>query len=135
MTSAPTPRIDLVGIIVADMARSLAFYRQLGLDIPADADGEGHVEATLPGGLRLAWDTETIISSFDPSFAPMSGSGRITLAFHCGTAAGVDAAFAGLVASGAHGHLEPFDAVWGQRYATVTDPDGNHVDLFAPLDA
>ncbi|MFL6036949.1 MAG: glyoxalase, partial [Gaiellaceae bacterium] len=28
---------------------------------------------------------------------------------------------------------EPFDAFWGQRYATVVDPDGNAVDLFAPL--
>lgn len=27
----------------------------------------------------------------------------------------------------------PFDAPWGQRYATVLDPDGNGVDLFAPL--
>lgn len=135
MTSAPTPRFDLVGIIVADIARSLAFYRRLGLDIPADADGEGHVEATLPGGLRMAWDTEAIMSSFDPSFAPVAGSGRITLAFHCDSAAGVDATFGALIAAGAHAHLEPFDAVWGQRYATVTDPDGNHVDLFAPLGA
>ena len=27
----------------------------------------------------------------------------------------------------------PWDAFWGQRYAIVTDPDGNHVELFAPL--
>lgn len=26
-------------------------------------------------------------------------------------------------------------AFWGQRYAVVRDPDGNDVDLFAPLDA
>jgi hypothetical protein len=25
---------------------------------------------------------------------------------------------------------DPFDAFWGQRYATVRDPDGNAVDLF-----
>jgi hypothetical protein len=29
--------------------------------------------------------------------------------------------------------LNPYDAPWGQRYATVLDPDGNIVDLFAPL--
>ena len=40
-----------------------------------------------------------------------------------------------LVAAGYHGHLEPWDAFWGQRYATVLDPDGNSVDLFAPLPA
>jgi predicted enzyme related to lactoylglutathione lyase len=28
---------------------------------------------------------------------------------------------------------EPWDAPWGQRYATVADPDGYRVDLFCPL--
>ncbi len=26
-----------------------------------------------------------------------------------------------------------WDAFWGQRYAILHDPDGNGVDLFAPL--
>ena len=39
-----------------------------------------------------------------------------------------------LVAAGHHGELKPWDAFWGQRYACVQDPDGNGVDLFAPLD-
>ena len=134
MTTAPTPRFDLVGIVVADMARSLDFYRRLGLDTPTDADGEGHVEVTLPGGLRMAWDTEAVISSFDPSFAPVAGAGRVALAFDCGTASGVDEVHRGLLEAGAHEHLAPFDAFWGQRYASVVDPDGNPVDLFAPLD-
>ena len=38
-----------------------------------------------------------------------------------------------LVASGAEGHLAPWDAFWGHRYAVVRDPDGNDVDLFAAL--
>ena len=29
--------------------------------------------------------------------------------------------------------VPPWDAFWGQRYAQVKDPDGNVVDLFAPL--
>ena len=61
-----TARFDAIGIVVADMARSLAFYRTLGLEIPADADAEGHVEATLPGGIRILWDTVETIRSFDP---------------------------------------------------------------------
>nr|MDQ3824093.1 glyoxalase [Actinomycetota bacterium] len=27
-----TPRLDLVGIVVSDMAAAIAFYRRLGLD-------------------------------------------------------------------------------------------------------
>lgn len=45
----------------------------------------------------------------------------------------VDRAYRELVAAGATGELELFDAAWGQRYAVVRDPDGNGVDLFAPL--
>ncbi|WP_373278242.1 VOC family protein [Gordonia effusa] len=45
----------------------------------------------------------------------------------------VDRVFGVLVAAGAPVHLEPFDAFWGQRYASVADPDGNAVELYAAL--
>ena len=128
-----TPRIDLIGLVVADMGRSLAFYRRLGLDIPDESDGQPHVETTLPGGLRLAWDTVETIRSFDPSWNPGSGGHRISLAFACEDTSAVDAAYSDLVGQGYESHLAPWDAFWGQRYATVHDPDGNPVDLFAPL--
>ena len=38
-----------------------------------------------------------------------------------------------LADAGFTGRKEPYDAFWGQRYATVADPDGNAVDIFAPL--
>jgi catechol 2,3-dioxygenase-like lactoylglutathione lyase family enzyme len=130
-----TVRFDVVGLVVADMARSLAFYRRLGVDLPADADAQPHVEFTLPGGLRIAWDTTEVIRSFDPGWTPSSGGHRIGLAFLCDSPAEVDSTYADLLASGYDGHLEPWDAFWGQRYATVHDPDGNSVDLFAALPA
>ena len=37
------------------------------------------------------------------------------------------------VSLGHEGHKPPWDAFWGMRYAIVHDPDGNPVDLFAPL--
>jgi len=129
----PSPRLDMIGLVVEDLARSLAFYRSLGLEIPADADSAPHVEVTLPGGLRLAWDPVSTIRSFDPSWSAPTGSARVALAFLCASPAEVDEVYASLVADGANGHVEPFDAPWGQRYATVRDPDGNGVDFFAPL--
>jgi catechol 2,3-dioxygenase-like lactoylglutathione lyase family enzyme len=126
-------KLDMVGLVVADMARSLAFYRHLGLELPPDADREPHVELTLPGGLRLAWDTLETIRSFDPDWTPPSAGYRIGLAFLLDTPAAVDQAYAELVALGYAGHKAPWDAPWGQRYAMVNDPDGNGIDLFAPL--
>lgn len=127
-----TPRIDLIGLVVADMARSLAFYRRLGLPIPPGAEAEPHVEVTLPGGLRLAWDTVETIRSFDPGWTPPGGGARMSIAFRCDSPAEVDACYAELTTAGYVGHLPPWDAFWGQRYAVLLDPDGNAVDLFSP---
>lgn len=128
-----TPRIDAVGLVVADMGRSLGFYRRLGIALPADADTEPHVEATLPGGWRLLWDTTETVRAFDSRWDPPTGGPGVSLAFACDTPHEVDAVYADLVGAGYEGHLEPWDAFWGQRYAVVHDPDGNGVDLFAPL--
>ncbi|MDT9690208.1 VOC family protein [Streptomyces sp. P9(2023)] len=130
-----TPRLDVIGLIVSDMASSLAFYRRLGLDLPADADTQPHVEAALPGGMRIAWDTEEVIRSFDPGWTRPAGGDRIGLAFRCDSPREVDATYEALVAAGYQGHLKPWDAVWGQRYAVVLDPDGRGVSLFAQADA
>lgn len=126
-------RLDLIGIVVNDMARAMAFYRKLGLEIPVTADSEPHVEVTLAGGLRLAWDTVETIHSFDPEWAPPRGGHRIALSFLCNTPAEVDEIYDALTAAGYEGHKAPWDAFWGQRYAIVFDPDGNAVDLFAAL--
>ncbi len=127
------PKLSVIGIVVADMTAALAFYRRLGLPVPDDADAEPHVEVELPGGLRLAFDTQDTIRSFQPAWTPPSGGPGTSLAFACDDPAGVDAAHDELVAAGHRSHLAPFDAFWGQRYATVLDPDGNTVDLFAAL--
>ncbi|WP_406302421.1 VOC family protein [Streptomyces sp. NBC_00885] len=126
-----TPRLDAIGLVVSDMAASLAFYRRLGLDIPADADSAPHVEATLPGGLRVLWDTEEVIRSFDPGWTRPTGGERLGLAFHCDSPAEVDSVYAELTAAGYRGHLKPWDSDWGQRYALVLDPDGCAVSLFS----
>jgi catechol 2,3-dioxygenase-like lactoylglutathione lyase family enzyme len=129
-------RLDMIGLVVADMARSLAFYRRLGLALPPEADQQPHVEITLAGGQRLAWDTVETIHSFDPDWSPPAGGGRgIALAFRLETPAEVDQGFQELVGLGYQGHKQPWDAFWGQRYAVVFDPDGNPVDLFAPSQA
>jgi catechol 2,3-dioxygenase-like lactoylglutathione lyase family enzyme len=129
----PQLRLDLIGLVVDDMAASLAFYRRLGLDLVEGAEHEPHVEMILPGGLRLAWDTVEVVRSFDPGWTPPQGGHRTALAFACEAPADVDKVYAELVGAGYHGHKEPWDAVWGMRYAIVHDPDGNAVDFFAPL--
>ncbi|WP_298331971.1 VOC family protein [Haloactinopolyspora sp.] len=128
------PRFAAVGLVVDDMARALAFYRALGLDIPAESDTAPHAEAALPGGLRLMFDTVETVKSFDPDWTRPTGS-QMSLAVECESPGAVDQEFARMVDAGYTGHLDPWDAPWGQRYATLLDPDGNGVDLFAALPA
>ena len=125
-----TPRLEAFGIVVSDMARSVAFYRRLGLDFPEGSENEGHVEAQLQGGLRYMLDTEDLIRSFDPDWKRGEEHGG---AFRCETPEEVDRVYAELLAAGAAGRKEPWDAFWGQRYAQLKDPDGTVIDLFAPL--
>jgi catechol 2,3-dioxygenase-like lactoylglutathione lyase family enzyme len=121
----------VIEIVTADLPRSLSFYRLLGLVIP-DFDGP-HVEVEMPGGNRLAFDTEDVIAGMHPGWAPPPSAGRVALAFGLGSAAEVDGLFDRLTDAGHPGVLDPFDAPWGQRYASVIDPDGTTIDLFAAL--
>jgi catechol 2,3-dioxygenase-like lactoylglutathione lyase family enzyme len=118
-------------IFAADLQRSLAFYRLLGLAVP---DPEGpHVVVELPGGNTISFDTDETIAGMHPGWSPPASAGRVALAFGLGSPAEVDALFDELTAAGHAGTLTPYDAPWGMRYATVSDPDGNWVDLFALL--
>jgi uncharacterized glyoxalase superfamily protein PhnB len=121
----------VVEIVAHDLPSSLNFYRTLGLNVP-DPQGP-HVEVALPGGNKLAFDTEEVIAGMHADWTPPNGPGRVAIAFGFAVPADVDAVFARLTESGHPGPLAPFDAPWGQRYATVEDPDGTSVDLFAPL--
>ena len=100
-------QLEVIGLVVQDMPRALAFYRHLGLALPPEADGEPHVEVALAGGLRLAWDTVETIRSFDPEWTPAAGGHRIALAFRLPTPGDVDAAYARLTGSATPGTRRP----------------------------
>ena len=125
------PELNAIGIVASDLARSLAFYRLLGLEFPDEGDG-GHIEAKLPSGLRLMLDTEETILSFNPEWTRATGN-QLALAFECARPSEVDDIYARVAEAGFDTEKEPWDAFWGQRYAQVRDPDGVGVDLYASL--
>ena len=125
------PELNAIGIVVSDMARSIGFYRLLGLDVPETPD-EGHVDTFLPNGVRFMLDSEDTVLSFRPEWSRAAGN-QLALAFECGSPDEVDAVYQRVTAAGFHGEKEPWDAVWGQRYAQLQDPDGVPVDLYASL--
>ncbi|GIG67111.1 VOC family protein [Phytomonospora endophytica] len=129
----PRYKMTAVEFIVADMAASLAFYRRIGFDIPAEADTEESVHYDLGNGVELVWDDLAMIQGDGSSYLPATNGPAMTVAFDCGSPAEVDRLYAELVASGVKGSVEPYDAPWGRRFSLVLDPDGNGVALYAEL--
>jgi len=124
------PTLAAIGIVTKDMKESVRFYRLLGVDVPDPVDD--HLDATLPGGIRLMWDTLELIKQLDPDWTEPKGH-PMGLAFECSSPGDVDATHARVVRAGFRSKKDPWDAFWGQRYAQVIDPDDNVVDLFAQI--
>src|ERR1043165_731488 len=105
------PRYSMTAVesIVADMAASLAFYRKIGFDIPAEADTEESVHYDLGNGVELVWDDLAMIQGPGSTHIPASNGPAMTVAFDCGSPAEVDRIYAELVASGVKGSVEPSD--------------------------
>jgi catechol 2,3-dioxygenase-like lactoylglutathione lyase family enzyme len=123
---------DMVGIVVADIPRSIGFYRLVGLDFPDIAAGQDYVEVKTANGYRISLNSEELDKKLTSNWVAPRGQ-RVSLAFLCSSPREVDEAHAKIVAAGHKSIKEPWDAFWGQRYAVVEDPDGAHVSLFAPL--
>jgi len=126
-------RLNAVGITCSNIEASLGFYALLGVAFGAFEVDSGHYEADLGGGVRIMLDSEEVMASFVDDFQPPRGNDRISLAVEMSAPQDVDALYLQVVNAGHLGIREPFDAFWGQRYATVADPDGNHVDLYAGI--
>jgi uncharacterized glyoxalase superfamily protein PhnB len=126
------PTLNALGIVVRDMAESIRFYRLLGVDVPETPD-EGHVNADLPSGMRLMFDTEEVMRRFRSDWSRETGN-QLALAFDCGSPKEVDETYSRVVAAGFDGDMDPWDAFWGQRYAQLRDPNGVPVDLYASLE-
>jgi catechol 2,3-dioxygenase-like lactoylglutathione lyase family enzyme len=123
------PLLNAIGIAVSDMARSIAFYRAIGLDVPETPD-EGHIDSFLPNGVRFMLDSEEVMRSFMPEWQRENGN-QLGIALECASPAEVDEVYARVIAAGFEGEMEPWDAFWGQRYAILVDPDGVQVSLYA----
>lgn len=127
------PTLNTVALVTGDMEAAMAFYARLGLEFELDPHTSEHADCYLPGGLHVMLDTEAFRTLFLPAWSAPAGGPRALLCFEFATPADVDAKYAELTDAGCPGLAEPFDALWGMRYATVADPDGNGIDLYSSL--
>ncbi|MCM3702661.1 VOC family protein [Paenibacillus macerans] len=122
-----TVKVKRVAIFVERMERALNFYRTLGLEIPASADEEQHVEVEL-NGMILAFDTWEMAEGILGGSERPDGH-RMEIAFQLDSREALDELYRQLTAKGYTGYLAPQDTPWGEGYAIVKDPDGNLISL------
>jgi predicted lactoylglutathione lyase len=115
----------MVVLLIDDLPRSLAFYRRLGVEFPADADARTDVQVPIGDEHQLVLTTTFVRN--DPDRQPPSGGSRVVLEFFVDSNDAVDAKFAELTAAGYHGRREPFRTSFGAYMCMVDDPDGNTV--------
>ncbi|MCB2177133.1 MAG: VOC family protein [Actinomycetales bacterium] len=111
--------VDGVLLEVGDLARSIAFYRALGVVVPDPAPGAGVV--VMPGRCRVEW-----VGCADPS-RRVAARPVVRVA----SPAEVDAVVGRLRRAGHRVVAGPFDAPWGARIADIADPDGGLVRVQA----
>ncbi|SFI58303.1 VOC family protein [Celeribacter neptunius] len=127
-----TPVLDAVAVTAKDIERAMAFYTVLGFDFEGGFLSDDHVEPVRrPGEPRLMIDSAALMEKLTGE-APRAPN-HSAFALLCDTPAEVDGMAKAVEEAGFSVLVQPWDAFWGQRYATVSDPDGYRVDLFAPL--
>ena len=127
------PQLESVTIAVADMDRTLAFYRLLGLIVPLRASGGAYAIADQPVGVRVEWTADDADHGCGAHHGMHTHAGRMGMSVRCEHTAEVDATHRALVDAGYESSREPRDTPWGSRHSCVLDPNGNPIKLFAPL--
>jgi lactoylglutathione lyase len=117
-------RVGYVILFVADLERSVAFYRDV-IGVPFRLQGDGYVELATEGARFGLYDRNRLgeLTGQDAT-APGRPGGEVV--FLVGD---VDAEAQRLRAAGATILKGPVDRAWGHRTLHVEDPDGFVVEL------
>ena len=133
----PPPRLTLVTLGVADLARARAFYDGLGfVASPASQDGVVFYDA---GGAVLAlWSRAALAADAGKADTP-TGYPGVTLAWNVAAETDVARALDHAVACGATLLKPTHKTFWGGTSGYFADPDGHIWEVahnpFWPLDA
>ena len=123
--------IYAVAVSATDLPRARAFYELLGFRFPEAGADDPHLEAEDDSGVTLMIDDAGFMTDLygePPRPGTVAGFALVQQ-----SPGAVDETVDRVRAAGHAVVKEPYDAPWGQRYATVADPDGYRVDVFSPL--
>jgi uncharacterized glyoxalase superfamily protein PhnB len=121
--------IAAVAVSATDLSRAVAFYELLGFRFPPLQADTKHIESGA--GVRLMIDDAAFLTELHGEPPRPGNIAGFAVLFNA--PADVDTVASRVAAAGHTVVTQPYDAPWGQRYATVADPDGYRADLFCVL--
>ena len=126
--------MNLVSLVASDTAKTMAFYRLLGVEIEDHGGGE-YVHLSVRGSVPADFDidNEALADVYNDG-ARTGRSGRVIIGFGVESRERVDELYGVITGAGHEGRQPPWDAFWGARYAIVADPDGIDVGIMSPVD-
>lgn len=131
------PRLTLLTLGVADVARSRAFYERLGL-AASSASNESVAFMDAGGAVLALWDRAALAE--DAGVADgAAGFAGVAMAWNTRSEAEVDAAMASAATAGAGIPKPARKTFWGGYAGYFADPDGHLWEVaynpFWPMDA
>jgi catechol 2,3-dioxygenase-like lactoylglutathione lyase family enzyme len=121
------PRISLITLGVADLERSLRFYRD-GLGLPTTwAPEKGVIFFQTTGTILALYPYDDLAKDVSPDFvgAPRGKFAGVALAHNVRTKAEVDQVLQSAEAAGGRIEKPGRDAFWGGYSGYFSDPDGH----------
>ena len=116
-------RVDYVILYVADLGRSIAFYRDV-VGLPFKFEDNGYAEFATEGTRFSLFERARLPDLVGRAATPGGPGGEVAFLVD-----DVDAEAERLRAGGAEILSGPVDRAWGQRTVHLADPDGFVVEL------
>lgn len=119
------PRVNMITLAVADLQRSIQFYRE-GLGLPPEIfqEGEGHVAIEMQSGFYIVLMAREEIAKLANQEPAAQRSHEVVLSHPAGSPQDVDELLAQAAAAGATIPSKPEEYPWGYT-GYFMDPDGH----------
>lgn len=124
------PRMTVITLGVADLARATAFYREI-FATPPITQYEGVTFIPLPGVWLSLYPQEKLAEDLGEKVKlPAGGTFRgFTLAYNARSKEEIMSIFVRAADAGAHIAKAPQDTFWGGFSGYFSDPDGNYWEV------
>lgn len=128
--NATIPRMTVITLGVADLARATAFYREIFSTQPV-TQYEGVTFIPLPGVWLSLYPLEKLVEDIAEEVVPLPANAfrGFTLAYNARSREEVVSVFARVADADAHIAKAPQETFWGGYSGYFTDPDGHYWEV------